>query len=666
MCGISGVANCGSRDVVASMNSVQAHRGPDDSGIWEHRSPDHGYVGLGSQRLAILDLSVSGHMPMSNENGSIWITYNGEVYNYRELRRELTAKGHRFVSETDTEVVMRLYEEYGSECVRRLRGMFAFAICDLRSGEPELFLARDHFGIKPLYYFHQGSRLAFASEAKALFEVPGIHAELDWKSLQQYLTFLWVPEPGTLFRGIQKLAAGHFAYFRNGEMKITQYWDLSFPAADSFFPRSEGELADEIRERFRDSVKAQMVSDVPIGAFLSAGLDSSSIVAMMRESTQQAVKTYTVTFPPEYRVGENALDDPSVPAEFARQIGCDNHRITMQPDVVNVLPKLIWHMDEPVADPAIITAYLVCHEAREHATVLLSGIGGDEMFAGYRKHAAHYWAQMYQKIPSFMRERLGSALGNALAATPSLRGSAMKGPLRLAKKMARSASLPPVDRFIMNSTYLNKEQRASLFTKSAQRELQGLDPTVNHRAAFEHVGEADFLNQMLYLDSKIFMPSLNLNYNDKMSMASSLEVRVPFLDVDLAEFVAWNVPPHMKLKGVLRPVTKHILRKAMKNTLPRKILKQPKAGFAAPVDYWLASDMREMVDDLLSESRVRERGLFSPEVVRKYIQEQRIGKQDWSMQIWQFLTLEIWMQTFLDGKRTRSTRDTFTRQVASA
>ena len=662
MCGISGVVNCGSREVVASMNAVQAHRGPDDSGVWEHRSPDYGYVGLGSQRLAILDLSASGHMPMSNEDGSIWVTYNGEIYNYRELRGELTAKGHRFASETDTEVVVHMYEEYGPECVRRLRGMFAFAICDLRSGAPELFLARDHFGIKPLYYFHYAGRLAFASEAKALLEVPGIHAELDWQSLQQYLTFLWVPEPGTLFRGVHKLPAGHFACFRKGELKITQYWDLSFPAADSVFPRSEDDVAEEIRSRFRNSVKTQMVSDVPIGAFLSAGLDSSSIVAMMRESTQQAVRTYTVTFPPEYCVGENTLDDPSVPAELARQLGCENRRITVRPDVVNLLPKLIWHMDEPVADPAMIAAYLVCQEAREHATVLLSGVGGDELFAGYRKYAAHYWAQIYQKIPPVLRGWIKSSF----AAAPSLRGSAMKGPLRLAKKMARSASLPPMERFIMNGTYLTKEQRTGLFTKSAQRELQELDPTINHRAAFERIGDADFLNQMLYLDSKIFMPSLNLNYNDKMSMASSLEVRVPFLDVDLAEFVAWNVPPHMKLEGVLRPVTKHILRKAMKNALPRKILKQPKAGFAAPVDYWLASDMREMVDDLLSESRVRERGIFSPEVVRKYVQEQRVGKQDWSMQIWQFLTLELWMQTFLDRRRTYSARDIFTHQAASA
>lgn len=662
MCGISGVMNCGSRDVIARMNSIQAHRGPDDSGIWERRTPDHCYVGLGSRRLAILDLSGSGHMPMSNQDGSIWITHNGEVYNFRELRSELLAKGHRFASETDTEVIVHLYEEYGRDCVRRLRGMFAFAICDLRSGSPELFLARDHFGIKPLYYFRQGQRLAFASEAKALFEVPGIHAELDLKALQQYLTFLWVPDPGTLFKGIQKLPAGHFATFRDGELKTTQYWDLSFPSAETVLPRSEDDLAAEIREVFRKSVKSQMISDVPIGAFLSAGLDSSSIVAMMSEASEQPVRTYTITYPAEYRVGESTLDDPSVPAEFARRLGCENRRITVQADVVNLLPKLIWHMDEPVADPAIIAAYLVCREAREHATVLLSGIGGDEIFAGYRKHTAHYWSQMYQKAPQAMRRGIQSLL----AASPSLRGSALKGPLRLAKKMARSASLPPVERFIMNCTYLNSAQKALLFTEELDHALQGNNPAINHLAAFEHVGEADFLNQMLYLDTKIFMPSLNLNYNDKMSMASSLEVRVPFLDVDLAEFAAWNVPPHMKIKGLLRPVTKHILRKAMDDVLPKRVLKQPKAGFAAPVDYWLASDLREMVDDLLSESRVQSRGLFRSEVVRNYVKEHREGTQDWSMQIWQFLTLELWMQTFLDKTTPSAAPGIFATQKARA
>ena len=396
MCGIAGLANRGDREVLARMTHAQAHRGPDDSGLWERTFPDGSYVGLGSRRLAILDLSADGHMPMCNEDRTVWITYNGEIYNFAELRRELQSKGHRFASNTDTEVVIHLYEQEGENCVQRLKGMFAFAICDLRSGSPELFLARDHFGVKPFYYAQRGRKLAFASEVKALLHVPEIEAEIDLESLHQYLTFLWVPDPKTMFRGIYKLPAGHCASFRDGELKIRQYWDLRFPPADSDYPRSEADLADEVRERFQHSVAAQMVSDVPIGAFLSAGLDSSSIVAMMCRATKQPVRTYTITFPRKYRVGETTLDDPNVPARLARQLGCENQQIVVEPDVAELLPRLTWHMDEPTADPAIITAYLVCREARKQATVLLSGVGGDELFAGYRKHAAHRWASAYQ------------------------------------------------------------------------------------------------------------------------------------------------------------------------------------------------------------------------------------------------------------------------------
>jgi asparagine synthase (glutamine-hydrolysing) len=645
MCGINGLVNFGDRDTLARMAQVQAHRGPDDSGLWERRFPDGFYVGLGSRRLAILDLSSSGHMPMCNEARTLWITYNGEIYNFAALRRELQNKGHRFVSQTDTEVVLHLYEQEGPDCVKRLNGMFAFAICDLRSASPSLFLARDHFGIKPFYYFHDRDRFAFASEIKALLQVPGIEAELDPESLHQYLTFLWVPDPKTMFRRILKLPAGHHAILRNGELKLTQYWDLTFPAANHAYSRSESDLADEVRERFRRSVNAQMVSDVPVGAFLSAGLDSSSIVAMMASATTQPVRTYTVTFPPRYRVGESTLDDPEVATRLARQLGCENHRIVVEPDVTDLLPRLIWHMDEPAADPAIITAYLVCREARKQATVMLSGVGGDELFAGYRKYTAHYWAQAYGKFPAAARRLAGTAL----AALPSLRGSSAKGSLRLAKKMARSASLNPVDRFVMNGTYLDDAQKESLYAAEFYRQLSGFDPAGQHHAAFDQVHDASFLHQMLYLDTKIFMASLNLTYNDKMSMASSVEVRVPFLDPEFAEFVAWNVPPHLKLNGFLRPTTKYILRRAMRDILAREVLRQPKAGFAAPVDYWLAHDLREMVDDLLSPSQIRKRGLFRPEAVRRFVEEHRSGRHDWSMQIWQFLTLELWMQVFLDA-----------------
>jgi len=653
MCGIAGLANCGDREVLARMTHAQAHRGPDDSGLWERRFPDGSYIGLGSRRLAILDLSADGQMPMCNEDRTVWITYNGEIYNFAELRRDLQSKGHIFTSNTDTEVVIHLYEQEGENCVQRLNGMFAFAICDLRSGRPELFLARDHFGVKPFYYAQRGKKLAFASEVKALLHVPQIAAEMDLESLHQYLTFLWVPDPKTMFQGIYKLPAGHCATFRDGELKVRQYWDLSFPREDAPYPRSEADLADEVRERFRRSVESQMVSDVPIGAFLSAGLDSSSIVAMMCRATKQPVRTYTITFPRKYRVGETTLDDPKVPARLAEQLGCENLQIVVEPDVAELLPRLTWHMDEPTADPAIITAYLVCREARKQATVLLSGVGGDELFAGYRKHAAHRWARAYQQMPAVLRSGFESGV-NALS---SFRGTEMKGIVRLAKKMARSASLEPEDRFIRNCTYLDADQKMSLYTAGIREQLRASDPAVRHHAGFGAVHDADFLNQMLYLDTKIFMTSLNLNYNDKMSMASSVEVRVPFLDRELAEFAAWNIPPDLKLKGFLRPTTKHIFRKAMQNVLPAEVLRQPKAGFAAPVDYWLANDLKVMVDDLLSETNIRKRGLFRPEAVRRFVDEHRSGSEDWSMQIWQFLTLENWMRIFLDAGASQRTEE---------
>ena len=644
------------------MTQVQAHRGPNDSGLWDRRFPDGSYIGLGSRRLAILDLSAAGHMPMCNEDGTVWITYNGEIYNFAELRRELEGMGHQLASHTDTEVIVHLFEEEGPECVKRLNGMFAFAICDLRSGSPTLFMARDHFGIKPFYYFHQGKRFGFASEIKGLLQIPELEAELDPQSLHQYLTFLWVPDPKTMFRHIMKLPAGHYAVWRNGELRIQQYWDLTFPATNHQYTRPEAELAEEVRERFRKSVEAQMVSDVPIGAFLSAGLDSSSIVAMMRQATQRPVRTYTITFPSKYRVGENTLDDPEVATRLARHLGCENQRIVVEPEVTDLLPKLVWHMDEPTADPAIITAYLVCREARKQATVLLSGVGGDELFAGYRKHVAHYWSQAWAGMPSLIRRPAESIL----AALPSLRGTSLKGDVRLAKKMARSASLNPVDRFIANCTYLDGTQKSALYTGDFATEASTLDPRREHVAAFERVQHADFLHQMLYLDTKIFMTSLNLTYNDKMSMASSVEVRVPFLDRELAEFVSWNVPPGQKLKGFLRPTTKYILRRAMRDILPAEVLRQPKAGFAAPVDYWLAHDLRTMVDDLLSPAQLRKRGMFKSEAVQRFIHEHRTGRQDWSMQLWQFLTLELWMQAFVDGSAHRFELENLPQQVASA
>ncbi|HYV06258.1 MAG TPA: asparagine synthase (glutamine-hydrolyzing) [Blastocatellia bacterium] len=640
MCGIAGAIKWGDRESLARMNNVQAHRGPDDQGMWTATLSDGGFVGLGSRRLAILDLSPAGRMPMSTPDGRLTITYNGEVYNYPELRRELEGKGYRFRSHSDTEAVLYLYQEYGAASVTRLNGMFALAIWD--DARKELFLARDHFGIKPLYYCHQGERFAFASEIKALLELPEMPRRMNLAALNQYLTFLWVPDPLTMFDQIVKLPAGHSALYRDGELRVRQYWDLTFPDAGHEFKTSEAELAAELRERFIGSVKSQLLSDVPLGSFLSAGLDSSSIVASMSQVSNAPARTYTIAFPKRHRTGEVTLDDTDVARRTASHFGCDHTEIVVEPDVAGLLPKLVWHMDEPVADPAIIAAYLVNREAHKTVTVLLSGVGGDELFAGYRKHAAYDLAQKYQRIPSALREKMIEPLVMAL---PSMRGTPIKGHVRLAKKMARSGSLSPRDYFLMNSTYLTEDQKESLYAPGVRRTINGNGSWSRHIEYFEQVSSADFLNQMLYLDTKAFMVSLNLTYNDKMSMASSVEVRVPFLDWEFAQWIASNVPPSLKLHGRR---TKHILREAMRPLLPTEVLEQKKAGFGAPADYWLANDLREMVDDLLSESSLKRRGLFDPAAVRVLVDQQRSGRQDWSAQVWQFLTLELWMKAFID------------------
>ena len=357
MCGIAGFLNWGSESELARMTDLQKHRGPDDRGTWTGRVRDGGSVGLGSRRLAILDLSTAGHMPMSTPDGRLTIVYNGEVYNYRQIRNELEAKGYRFRSTTDTEAILYLFQEYGAESVRRLNGMFALAIWDAR--EEELFLARDHFGIKPLYYTTDQGKIAFASEIKSLLALPGVGRGLNYRALDQYLTFLWVPDPLTMFDRVLKLPAGHFARFRGGHIQLERYWDLTFPDAGHQFTTSQEDLIEGIRERFLSTVRSQMASDVPIGSFLSAGLDSSGIVAAMARSSTAPVRTYTITFPEKYRVGQVSMDDPHVAARTAQHFGCLHTEIMVDPDVVALLPKLVWHMDEPIADPAILTAYLV-------------------------------------------------------------------------------------------------------------------------------------------------------------------------------------------------------------------------------------------------------------------------------------------------------------------
>jgi asparagine synthase (glutamine-hydrolysing) len=627
------------------MNALQRHRGPDDNGTWHHVSGDGSHFVLGSTRLSIIDLSAAGHMPMSNEDGTLWIAYNGEVYNAVELRAYLESRGHRFRSRTDTEVVLHLYEEEGVDCLKKLNGMFAFAICDLSSRSPRLFLARDHFGIKPLYYIHRGRSFAFASETKSLLTLPGMAASVEVEALHQYLTFLWVPGPETMFRGVFKLLPGHYAIFQDGDLRISEYWDLRL-APKNVKKGSENDLIPELRERFFDSVRSQMVSDVPIGAFLSGGIDSTAIVGAMSQLSNNPVRTYTITFPDSHRLGFRTLDDPRVARNSAARLGCEHHEIVVQPDVVELLPKLIWHMDDPTADPAIITAYLVCREARRSTTVLLSGVGGDELFAGYRKHVADRLGAYYRAIPQFLRR---GVLEPVIQRLPTSRGR-LRDAVRFAKKMTRSASLPRRDSFLMNCTYLDELQKSFLYTPAMREQLVGSDPWRYHLAHFDRVQHADFLDQMQYSDIKTFMVSLNLNYADKMSMTSSVEVRVPFLDWQFAEWVFANVRPDLRLHGRLHPSTKYIFRKAFRDLLGEQVLRQPKAGFGAPIDEWLHRDLHEMVDDLLSEDHIRRAGYFAPESVARILREHRQGKHNWSMQIWQLLTLELWTQIFVERR----------------
>lgn len=646
MCGISGLVNWGDLNVLQKMNEIQSHRGPDDRGVWSKVGANGQFLGLGNCRLAIQDVSKDGHMPMSNEDETIFITYNGEIFNFPKLREELIGRGHAFRSGSDTEVILQLYQREGIQFVERLKGMFAIAIYDLRSDS--WFFVRDHFGIKPFYYLFKDGRLAFASEMKTFKVLPGFSPRLDIASLHQYMTFLWVPEPNSILEGVKKLPAGHYATFQSGKFTLHKYWDLDFPAEDHSdrYLKNENEVVKEVRRLFGQSVSDHMISDVSVGAFLSGGLDSSAIVSQMASISNDPVSTYTIVFPEKDLVGESSLDDPKLSRMVADHFGCDHHEIIVEPDVADLMGKLAWHLDEPIADPAAIMSYLVCQEAGKNLKVMLSGVGGDELFAGYRKHYAYRWAKFYKLIPRFVRE---SILSPGIASLPVMRGTPFKNELRLIKKMVMSGSMSDRDAFLMNCTYLDDIQKSNLYSRELKTETADYESWKTHLAFFNNVSHADFLNQMLYLDVKTFMVSLNLTYNDRMSMASSVETRIPFLDKDLVEFVAQHVSPNMKLKGSVLPQTKYILRKAMDGILPEKVLNQSKAGFGAPIDKWLSHDLKDMVSDLLNPKSIEERGYFDSGTVSNMLMDHQRGKRDWAMQIWQLLTLELWHQSFMDN-----------------
>jgi asparagine synthase (glutamine-hydrolysing) len=618
--------------LIKNMLARIAHRGPDDEGIYVAETSTDERVGLGHRRLSIIDLSPAGHEPMPDASGQVWLTFNGEIYNFKELRKQLESLGHRFRSETDAEVIIYAYREWGRDCLSRFNGMFAFALWDSR--DESLLIARDRLGIKPLYYADTPAGFAFASEIKALLAIPGFDRAVDLAAMDQFMTFLWTPDPKTAFQGVSKLPPGHYLIHRDGRSEVFEYWDLTFDEDDSI---SEAEWVERLRDQITRSVRAQMIADVPLGAFLSGGLDSSTIVALMTGMATEKVTTYTFGFKQEDLRYDILEDDVRYARQAGREFQTDYYEEFLEPHVMDLLPKLVYHMDEPVADPAIITSYLICRTARERLTVLLSGMGGDEVFAGYPRHAAVKVAEAYNIIPSFLSRPVVRAL-------PGAKPGKFTALFRNTKKLAKSAALPERERYLGFGTYFTEEEKRELYSGRMREASSEFNPYGEHQKYFDRVAGEDFINQMLYVDLKTFLPCLNLTYTDKTSMASSMEVRVPLLDHELIELAA-RMPARLKLKGL---TGKYILKRAAESWLPREIIHRKKAGFSAPVRAWLVRDLREMVEDLLSQSNIERRGYFDYRAVRRLIDENLSGREDNSLKVFQLLTLELWHRAFID------------------
>jgi asparagine synthase (glutamine-hydrolysing) len=632
MCGICGIVGQPDEQLIKNMLARIAHRGPDDEGVYIAETSNEQRVGLGHRRLSIIDLSPAGHEPMSDASGRIWLTFNGEIYNFKELRRELEASGHRFKSNTDAEVIIYAYLEWGRECLTRFNGMFAFAIWD--SQDESLFLARDRLGIKPLYYADTPAGFAFASEVKALLAIPDTERSVDLAALDQFMTFLWTPGPRTVFRGVSKLPPAHYLVYRNGKAEVSEYWDLKF---EEDYSITEAEWIERVREQVARSVRGQMLADVPLGAFLSGGVDSSSIVALMSGVSELKPTTYTFGFRREDLRYDILEDDMKYARVVGERFATDYHEAYLEPHMMELLPKLVYHMDEPVADPAIITSYLICRSARERLTVLLSGMGGDEVFAGYPRHAAVKIAEAYNLIPSFLSRPVVDAL-------PGARPGRLTALFRNTKKLAKSASLPERERYLGFGTYFTEAEKREMYSGELAGAAREFDAYAEHQRYFDRVADEDFVNQMLYVDTKTFLPCMNLTYTDKTSMASSMEVRVPLLDHELVELAA-RIPAGLKLKGL---TGKYVFKRAAEAWLPREIVHRKKAGFSAPVRAWLVRDLRDVVEDLLSESNIRGRGYFEYPHIRRLIDDNLSGREDNSLKVFQLLTLELWHRAFID------------------
>jgi asparagine synthase (glutamine-hydrolysing) len=632
MCGICGVLQLGPEPepvdeaLVRRMTAVVAHRGPDDAGTYINER-----VGLGHRRLAVIDLSRNGRQPMANEDGSVWIVFNGEIYNFAELKKgyQLEERGHVFRSATDTEVLLHLYEELGPALVTKLNGMFAFAIWDGR--RQELHLARDPFGVKPLFYARQGNRLLFGSEIKSILQDPGVPRRPDLQALHDFLTFDYVPGEQTAFAGIREVPPAHrMTVDRDGTVTTTRFFDLVFHEDESL---TQGQVVGQARELLDLAVRRQLVADVPVGVLLSGGLDSSTLVALMHRHTSEPIHTYSVGFE------DPSFNELPFAALVARLFGTRHHEVVVTPAMVReLLPKYLAYIDEPYADGSAIPTYFVCELARREVVVVLSGEGGDEAFAGYDTHAAYKAARWFGRVPRWVRQGLLAPLVHCLPVSHKKLSLEFK-----LKRFLGGLDLPPPLAHLWWRIVLTEAQKRELYTPAVVEALTPAAPERHFAEVFARSEARAVLNRLLHIDASVFLPDDLMIKNDRMSMAHSLEARVPMTDPDLTGFMA-RVPARLKLPRLRK---KHVMRRAMEGILPPAILNKKKVGLEMPYSRWLTTDLRDVLMTQCAPGRVAATGLFRPDAVERLNGEHLAGRRDHGRALWGLLNYMLWYERYM-------------------
>jgi len=634
MCGIYGVYNFGtgelaSRELLSEMDRLIFHRGPDDSGMYVD-----GCLGIGMRRLSIIDLS-TGHQPIANEDGTVRIVFNGEIYNFQELRDDLLARGHVFTTKCDTETIVHLYEEYGRDCVKKLRGMFAFAIWDAR--DKSLFLARDRMGKKPLNYCLKDGRFIFCSELRGLLSADWVSRDIDCTSVDMYLSLQYIPSPRTIYRGVNKLEPGHTLVLKDGNISIARYWDLPLSPAPKM---DRGEAKAELVRLLKESTKIRLISDVPLGAFLSGGIDSSIVVALMSELSSAPVKTFSVGF------DEQEFCELSYARAVAERYGCEHHEFIVRPEMSDVLPKLAWHYSEPYADPSALPTYYVAWETRKFVTVALNGDGGDENFAGYKRYAAMRLAQYLSALPLSARKGLAAAARVLPEFKPAPYDRFWQ-----AKRFLRSAAGADVPhRHVNMISFVDAQTKAGLYSSAFKNAVSfPSSAVVDYMAGYYGKSEgADFINRLLYLDMHTYLPEGLMTKVDIAAMANSLEGRSPLLDHKFMEF-AFSLPGDWKLSGLSG--SKRLLKEAFRDRLPEAIASRGKMGFGIPLGPWFRGRLKTYWQDHCLNPKALSRGYFDPAALRALWQEHQSGRQDHGYKLWAVLMLELWHETYADGAR---------------